>query len=169
LARTRLAAAKTAAAAAAGAVSKAPRKSAAVAASAAVSAADGLPKRKRVVKTLAQVETLRAAVLAALEEMKARDVVALDVREKTSITDWFIIVGGTSSRHVKSLADEVVKAAKALNLPPLGVEGEGEGEWVVVDLGDIVVHVMQPRAREFYALEKLWGVGGDPWLEPPTD
>lgn len=119
--------------------------------------ADGLPRRKRG-KTLEQSEQLRLAVLNALEEMKARDVLALDVRDKTSITDWFVIVSGTSSRHVKSLADEVVKAAKALNLPPLGVEGEREGEWVVVDLADVVVHVMQPRTREFYALEKLWGV-----------
>lgn len=144
------------------------RKRKAPAASAPAAASDGLPKRKRA-KTLGLVEVLKKAVLDALDEMKAREVVALDVREKTSITDWFVIAGGTSSRHVKSLADEVVKAAKLLNLPPLGVEGEREGEWIVVDLGDIVVHVMQPRAREFYALEKLWGVGGDTAHDAPLE
>ena len=134
---------------------------------------DGLPKRKRGGKTVSAVEALRQAVLNALEEMKGREVLALDVREQTSVTDWFVIVSGTSSRHVKSLAEEVVKAAKAMGLPPLGVEGEREGEWVVVDLADVVVHVMQPRVREFYALEKLWGVpaaaGPSAYADPDAD
>lgn len=120
-----------------------------------------LPKRSRATQQ-EPAEALRKAVLAALEEVKARDLVVLDVRAKTSVTDYFVIVSGTSSRHVKSLAEEVIKAAKALKLPPLGVEGEREGEWIVVDLGDLVVHLMQPRVREFYALEKLWGVGEAP-------
>lgn len=130
---------------------------------------DGLPKRKRGGKAAGPVETLRLAVLNALEEMKGRDVLALDVREQTSVTDWFVIVSGTSSRHVKSLAEEVAKAAKALGMPPLGMEGEREGEWVVVDLADVVVHVMQPRVREFYALEKLWGVQAVPAAADPVE
>ncbi|MCY1455738.1 Ribosomal silencing factor RsfS [compost metagenome] len=73
-----------------------------------------------------------------------------------------VIASGTSSRHVKSIADEVVKFAKNLGVMPLGVEGEREAEWVLVDLGDVIVHVMLPRVREFYALERLWTVGDQP-------
>jgi ribosome-associated protein len=73
-----------------------------------------------------------------------------------------VIASGTSTRHVKSIADEVVKFAKNLDVQPLGVEGEREAEWVLVDLGDVVVHVMLPRVREFYALERLWTVGDQP-------
>jgi ribosome-associated protein len=73
-----------------------------------------------------------------------------------------IVASGTSSRHVKSIADEVVKFAKRLDVMPLGVEGEQEAEWVLVDLGEVVVHVMLPRVREFYALERLWTVGDQP-------
>ena len=95
----------------------------------------------------------------ALEELKARDVREIDVRGKTGITDFMVIASGTSSRHVKSIADEVVKQAKQAGVAPLGVEGEREAEWVLVDLGDVVVHVMMPRTREFYGLERLWTVG----------
>lgn len=101
---------------------------------------------------------LRTRVLAALEDLKAKDVKEIDVRGKTSVTDLIVVASGTSSRHVKSIADEVVRALKGLGAPPLGVEGEREGEWVLVDLGDIVVHVMLPRVREFYGLERLWSV-----------
>ena len=83
------------------------------------------------------------------------------VTEASSVTDLLVVVSGTSSRHVKSIADEVVKQAKHAKMPPLGVEGHREGEWVLVDLGDISVHVMLPRTREFYALERLWKVGDD--------
>lgn len=104
---------------------------------------------------------LRSLVLQALEDIKARDVQEVDVREKSQVTDTLIVASGTSSRHVRSIADEVVKLAKQADSPPIGVEGEQEGEWVLVDLGDIVVHVMQPRIREFYGLERLWTVGDD--------
>jgi len=107
------------------------------------------------------VEYLRKQVLAALDELKAKDVKEIDVRGKTSIADVLIIASGTSTRHVKSLADEVVKFVKKAGMMPLGVEGEREAEWVLVDLGDIIVHVMLPRIREFYGLERLWTVGDD--------
>lgn len=104
---------------------------------------------------------LHAVVKTALEDLKAKDVREIDVRGKTSITDLVVVASGTSTRHVKSIADEVVKAAKKAGLPPIGVEGQREAEWVLVDLGDIVVHVMLPRTREFYGLERLWTVGDD--------
>ena len=105
------------------------------------------------------VEALLGAVRDALEELKAREAVEIDVRGKSSVCDFMVVVSGTSTRHVKSIADEVVKFAKKLDVMPLGVEGEREAEWVLVDLGDVVVHVMLPRVREFYALERLWTVG----------
>ena len=105
------------------------------------------------------VETLLKTVLAAVEELKAKDVVQIDVRGKSSVCDFMVIASGTSTRHVKSIADEVVRFAKKLDVMPLGVEGEREAEWVLVDLGDVIVHVMLPRVREFYALERLWTVG----------
>ncbi|WEN16597.1 ribosome silencing factor [Rhodanobacter sp. AS-Z3] len=103
--------------------------------------------------------TLRKAVIDALEELKAKDVREIDVRGKTSIADLLVIASGTSARHVKSIADEVAKFAKKAGVMPLGIEGETEGEWVLVDLGDVIVHVMLPRIREFYGLERLWTVG----------
>lgn len=107
------------------------------------------------------VERLRLEVRRALEELKAKDAVELDVRGKTSIADYIVVASGTSTRHVKSIADEVVKYAKKAGMQPLGVEGQREAEWVLVDLGDIIVHIMLPRVREFYGLERLWSVGGD--------
>lgn len=107
------------------------------------------------------VERLRLEVARALEQLKAKDVVELDVRGRTSIADFIVVASGTSSRHVKSIADEVVKYAKQAGMVPLGVEGQREAEWVLVDLGDIIIHVMLPRVREFYGLERLWSVGGD--------
>jgi len=117
--------------------------------------------RKRTVAAHDPVEHLRQRVVAALEELKAKDIREIDVRGKTSIADTLIIASGTSTRHVKSIADEVVKYAKQAGMMPLGVEGQREAEWVLVDLGDIVVHVMLPRIREFYGLERLWTVGDD--------
>lgn len=107
-------------------------------------------------------EVLLELVRNALEEMKARDSVEIDVRGKTSIADYLVVTSGTSTRHVKSIADEVVQHAKRAGAMPLGVEGEREAEWVLVDLGDVIVHVMLPRVREFYALERLWTVGDQP-------
>lgn len=103
--------------------------------------------------------TLRKSVIAALEDLKAKDIREIDVRGKTSIADLLVIASGTSARHVKSIADEVVKFAKQAGVMPLGVEGEQEAEWVLVDLGDVIVHIMLPRIREFYGLERLWTVG----------
>ena len=105
-----------------------------------------------------QTEALKQVALQALDDIKGNDITVMDVRGMTSVTDVMIVASGTSARHVKSLADAVVLACKKAGVSPLGVEGEREGEWVLVDLGDVVVHVMQPRIREFYALEKLWTV-----------
>jgi len=101
-------------------------------------------------------EELRALILTALEDMKAENIVQLDVKGKTSVTDLLIIASGSSSRHVKAIGANVATEAKKNGSRPLGIEGEADGEWVLVDLGDIVVHVMQPHIREFYDLEKLW-------------
>jgi ribosome-associated protein len=101
---------------------------------------------------------LTAVVTAALDDMKAQHVMVFDVRGLTDVTDTVVIASGTSDRHVKSLASSVVAQARAAGFRPLGVEGEREGEWVLVDLQDLIVHVMLPRIREFYALEKLWDV-----------
>ncbi len=100
---------------------------------------------------------LERLVVDALEEIKGGDIRVLDLRGKASFTDVMIIASGTSDRQVKALADNVIEKAKAAGMPPLGVEGEQQGEWVLVDLGDAVVHIMLPAVRDFYNLEKLWG------------
>jgi ribosome-associated protein len=105
-----------------------------------------------------QSEQLKDVVVAALEEIKAKDIVVLDVHKLTSITDIMVVASGTSSRQVKALADNVVEKAKAAGCRPLSIEGEREGEWILVDLADVVVHVMLPTTRDFYQLEKLWGM-----------
>ena len=105
---------------------------------------------------------LQAVVTEALEDMKAVDVRALDVSKLTTITDTMILASGTSDRHVRAIAEHVVEAVKKHEHPPIGVEGQNEGEWVLVDIGDVVVHVMLPRVRDFYNLEKLWGTGTYP-------
>lgn len=98
-------------------------------------------------------------VINALEDLKGADIRCLDVRGITTITDWMVVASGNSDRHVKSLADNVVKMAKDKDLPVLGMEGEQEGEWVLIDLGEVIAHVMLPRVRDFYKLEKLWDHG----------
>ena len=108
-----------------------------------------------------QSEALLKLAQDSLEDLKARDVQVLDVRRLTSVTDYLLIASGTSDRHVRSMADSVAQVAKNAGQIPLGVEGLDAGEWVLVDLIDVVVHVMQPRVREFYKLEDLWAVGAD--------
>lgn len=94
-----------------------------------------------------------------LEDMKGIDLVVIDIIGKSSIADAMIVVTGTSQRHVRSLAESVRLDSKAANHPPLGVEGADSSDWVLVDLGDVIVHVMTEEKREFYSLEKLWSVG----------
>jgi len=101
-------------------------------------------------------QTLLRIVNAALDDMKAVNVKVMDVRHLTDITDIVVIASGNSDRHVKAIADRVLQFAKQSDFRPIGVEGAREGEWVLVDLNDVVVHVMLPRVREFYGLEKLW-------------
>lgn len=103
-------------------------------------------------------EQLRDLAVKALEDMKAKDISVIDVRKKTSITDFMIIASGNSDRHVKSLAETVAFQAKQAGEAPLGAEGVTDGEWALVDLNGVVVHVMQPRVRDFYQLERLWSV-----------
>jgi len=99
---------------------------------------------------------LRDEVVNALEEGKGLDITALEVSNLTSITDYMVLVSGTSNRHVKALVDQSIEAAKAFGEVPRGVEGRESYEWVLLDIGDVIVHVMQKDAREFYDLERLW-------------
>lgn len=101
-------------------------------------------------------EQLTDLVVKTLDDMKAQNVRVLDVRGKTSVTDIMVISSGASARQVKAQADRVVEKAKEKGVHVIGIEGEVEAEWVLVDLGDVVVHVMQPQIRDFYHLEKLW-------------
>ena len=98
-------------------------------------------------------------VIAALEDIKARDIVAIDVREVTSIFDWIVVATAESARQTKALARHIRDALKEAGSTIVGTEGEESGEWILVDAGDIVAHVMQPGAREYYNLEELWGEG----------
>ena len=91
-----------------------------------------------------------------LEEYKAENVIKLDVKDKSSVTDTMIIASGRSTRHVKSIADNIINKLKKIKVKPLGIEGYSKSEWVLIDFGDVLVHVMHPDAREFYSLEKLW-------------
>ncbi|MCD6055161.1 MAG: rsfS [Gammaproteobacteria bacterium] len=108
-----------------------------------------------------KTDQAKTIVMDALEDLKAVDIAVLDVKHLTSVTDLMIICSGTSARHVASIANNVIEKAKLHRLTVLGSEGEQEGEWVLVDLGDIVVHVMQPPIRSFYNLEKLWTMTED--------
>ncbi len=121
---------------------------------------DGKPARAKASKTSAKAPDRLAVVtklaVGALEDMKAQQLRVIDVRGRMDVADTLIIASGTSDRHVKSLAANVVIAAKKAGHPPYGVEGERTGEWVLVDLHEVIVHVMLPAVREFYAIEKLW-------------
>ena len=103
-------------------------------------------------------QSLKDIVISALEEVKAQNISSLDVRELTGVMDTMIVASGSSNRQVKALANTVIEDAKKAGFQPMGVEGMESGEWVLVDLGDIVVHLMHPTTREFYELEKLWSI-----------
>ena len=106
-------------------------------------------------------EQLQHIVVSSLEDFKATDITVIDVSGKNPLTERMVIATGNSTRHVKSMAENLVVNAKAAGNPPLGVEGEREGEWVLVDLKDVIVHLMLPQTRAFYNLEKLWEVSAD--------
>ena len=101
-------------------------------------------------------EQLTSLVISSLEDLKAIDIQQVDVSGQSPLADRFVIASGNSSRHVKSMAEKLVVKAKASGFKPLGVEGEREADWVLVDLNDVIVHLMLPQARGFYNLEKLW-------------
>lgn len=103
-----------------------------------------------------QAEQLKDLVVKALEEMKAQDVSVIDVRGRTSVTDFMVLASGTSNRHVKSLADSVVAEVREHGVRASSVEGADASDWILVDLGDVVVHTMMPATREFYDLERFW-------------
>ncbi len=110
-------------------------------------------------------EELLELAQTSLEDMKARDVRVIDVRGMTSVTDYLLLASGTSDRHVRSLADRLIENMKQAGQAPLGVEGQDAAEWILIDLNDVIVHVMQPRTREFYKLEDLWALGNREGLE----
>lgn len=111
-------------------------------------------------------EQLSTLVNEALADMKAQNVVTLDVAGMTSIADRIVVASGTSSRHVKSLADSVIECVKKNGVMPLGVEGDATSEWVLVDLGDVILHVMTPATRQYYDLERLWAIGSRTEVRP---
>lgn len=106
-------------------------------------------------------DELQQLVISSLEDYKAADILVIDVTGKSPLTERMVIASGNSTRHVKSMAENLIVSAKAAGNPPLGVEGAGEGEWVLVDLNDVIVHLMLPRTRAFYNLEKLWEASAD--------
>ena len=106
-------------------------------------------------------EEMTSLAVSALEDLKGIDIVILDIADKSSIADNMLVATGSSQRHVSSLGSEVRKQFKDAGHLPLGVEGDNRSDWVLVDLGDVIVHVMTPEMRDFYALEKLWSLGPD--------
>ncbi|MDH5432720.1 MAG: ribosome silencing factor [Gammaproteobacteria bacterium] len=99
---------------------------------------------------------LKDFIVDQLEEIKAQEIKVLPIEQKSSIADFMVIASGTSNRHVKSIGIHLIKTLKENNLPPLGVEGEDVAEWVLIDSGDVIVHIMLPKTRDYYQLEKLW-------------
>jgi ribosome-associated protein len=114
------------------------------------------PRKTAPRKIAAAKPSLKTVVIAALDGMKALEVKFLDVRGLTDVADFMVIASGTSDRHVRSIAQRVIEKAKEAGFRPHGVEGQQDGDWVLIDLNDMIVHVMLPRVREFYGLEKLW-------------
>ena len=106
-----------------------------------------------------QAERLKDLAVDALDDLKGKEIRVMDVRGKSPVTDFMIMASGISDRQEKGLANNVIQKAKARGVRLLGVEGENVGDWVLVDLGDVIVHVMQPHIRDFYNLEQLWGDG----------
>ncbi len=113
-----------------------------------------------------QSEQLKKLVIEQLEDLKAKDIKVLDVIEMSSITDFMVICSGTSNRHVKSIAHNLIREVKDQGMQPLGIEGDDVAEWVLVDLGDVVAHIMLPQTRDFYQLEKLWDPAWQNATEP---
>lgn len=103
-----------------------------------------------------QAEQLRDFVVDKIEDLKGRDIKVLDVRDQTDVAEYMIICSGNSKTHVRSIANYVATEAKHQGIPPIGIEGHEHSEWVLVDLGDVIVHIMQESIRDFYELEKLW-------------
>jgi ribosome-associated protein len=106
-------------------------------------------------------DQLQQLVVSSLEDFKATDIVVIDVSDRSSLTERMVVASGNSTRHVKSMAEQLVVKAKAADHAPLGVEGAREGEWVLVDLNDVIAHLMLPQTRAFYNLEKLWEASAD--------
>lgn len=102
------------------------------------------------------IDQLQQLVIEALDDLKAQNIKYINVEGIAGFTDRMVFASGTSSRHVKSIAQSVLDAARKANIKPIGVEGEDIGEWVLIDLGDVVVHIMVPDTREFYDIERLW-------------
>jgi ribosome-associated protein len=108
-----------------------------------------------------KLEQLAEFIIETLEDNKATNILTLNVRDLTSVADLMIIASGTSSRQVTAIAEKLIEKAKKNNVPPYGSEGKQFGEWVLVDLGDIIVHIMHPTTRAHYQLEKLWSLADD--------
>jgi ribosome-associated protein len=125
-----------------------------------------MPRRTK--KRLKSAKEIAAFALAVLDDLKAENVLRLDVRHLTSLLDLMIIASGRSDRHVRALADALVERAAQAGIPLLGVEGQQSGEWVLVDLADVVIHVMLPRTRAFYELEKLWDIAAHEDVAEPS-
>jgi ribosome-associated protein len=114
-------------------------------------------------------EQVKDKIVAALEDVKGRDIVVLDVRKLTGMTDYMVIASGSSNRQVKALAENVQDELRGQDVRPMGTEGEDAAEWILVDYGDVVVHVMLPEARTFYDLERLWSDRSASTMEQPAD
>jgi len=113
-------------------------------------------------------DELQQFVCDTLEDIKAKDIEVIDIRKMTTMADYIVVASGTSGRHVSSVADRLVVAAKEAGTKPLGVEGKEGSEWVLVDLNDVIVHIMQPAVRDFYKLEDLWSMRPTTIAENPN-